>query len=197
MTGPVTASDRATDVVAWRSRVYRHLLGLTRDATLADDLTQETLLRALTHLDGVRDDQALLGWLFRIATNIAVDHVRGAQRAVTPVDMDQLGATRSAPPLWAAPALAPPATAERVEMSACIDRQLAALPDDYRVALLLHDGHGMTNPEIAKKLGCSVATVKIRVHRGRTRLRAALTEACDFDADDRGELACQPLTRPT
>lgn len=192
MTNPATASSCATDVAAWRSRVYRHLLGLTRDPALADDLTQETLLRAVTHLDGLRDDQAVLGWLYRIATNIALDHARGKQRTAIPVDMDRLGETRSTPPLWSAPVSAPQTTVERVEMNACIDRQLAALPDDYRVALLLHDGHGMTNPEIAQALGCSVATAKIRVHRGRTRLRAALAEACDFDTDDRGELACQP-----
>lgn len=192
MTDSVNVVDRVTQVVANRSRVYGHLLAMTRDPALADDLTQETFLRAVTRIDQLRDEHATLGWLYRIATNVAVDHARGTRQTVTSVDMDRFGDTRSAQPLWPAPASSPQATVERVEMSACVDRHLAALPDDYRVALLLHDGQGLTNPQIAASLGCSVGTVKIRVHRARIRLRAALTDGCDFGADDRGELVCEP-----
>ncbi len=49
----------------------------------------------------------------------------------------------------------------------------------------------MTNPQIAEQLHCSVATIKIRVHRARARLRTTLASACDFAADDRGELTCE------
>ena len=77
-------------------------------------------------------------------------------------------------------------------MSACVQGYLAALPDDYRVAILLHDAHGLSNPEIAELLGCSLATAKIRVHRARTRLRETLSTACTFEIDQRGVLVCDP-----
>jgi DNA-directed RNA polymerase specialized sigma24 family protein len=80
---------------------------------------------------------------------------------------------------------------EQGHMSECVDRRLVALPDDYRVALLLHDGYGLTNPEIARLLPGSVATIKIRVHRARETLRATLVQACDFEADERGEPVCE------
>ncbi|SRR6266536_1514094 len=191
MTDRRTVDDHAAALVAYRSRVYGHVLAMIRDPVLADDLTQETFLRAVSRLDQLHDDRAALGWLYRIATNIVVDHARRARLAVAPVDIDRFAETGAADPLWQAQVSSPQTAAERGEMSACVDGHLASLPDDHRVALLLHDGHGLTNPQIAALLQCSVATVKIRIHRARTRLRAALTDACDFDADDRGELTCE------
>ena len=83
---------------------------------------------------------------------------------------------------------------EQSEMSECVQGYLAALPDDYRVAILLHDAHGLSNPEIAELLGCSLATAKIRVHRARARLRETLATACSFEIDQRGVLVCDPVS---
>ena len=77
-------------------------------------------------------------------------------------------------------------------MSECVQGYLAALPDDYRIAILLHDAHGLSNPEVAELLGCPLATTKIRVHRARTRLRETLATACTFEIDERGVLVCDP-----
>ncbi len=79
---------------------------------------------------------------------------------------------------------------ERSEMSACIQSYLEGLADDYRVAILLHDVNGLTNPEVARVVGCSLPTAKIRVHRAHERLRETLQGACDFHIDDRGVLVC-------
>ena len=190
MTDTLHIHDHARQLAQHRPRVYRHLLAMTRDPALADDLTQETFLRAMPRTGQLRDPDAALGWLYRIATNVMVDHVRRAQAAATPADPEWLAGTGAAALQRQAPP-SPQTAAERAEMSACVGRHLASLPDDYRVALLLHDEEGMTNPQIAEQLHCSVATVKIRVHRARARLRAALTASCDFSADDRGELACE------
>ncbi len=190
MTDLLDTHDRATQLVEYRPRVYRHLLAMTRDPALADDLTQETFLRAVSHIGQLRHGDAALGWLYRIATNVVVDHARRARGADTPADPGRL-AEKGAGPRRQSPAPSPQAAAERSEMSACVDQHLASMPDDYRVVLLLHDGHGLTNPEIAAQLQCSLATVKIRVHRARSRLRATLVDACDFGADDRGELVCE------
>lgn len=63
-------------------------------------------------------------------------------------------------------------------MSSCVQDYIAALPESYRAVILLHDVQGLTNPEIAEMLGLSLATTKIRLHRARNRLRAALGEGC-------------------
>lgn len=76
-------------------------------------------------------------------------------------------------------------------MSECVQRALGSLPDDYRVALMLHDGRGLSNPEIAELLGCSLATVKTRVHRARNRLREVFDAACVVAPDERGVLICE------
>jgi RNA polymerase sigma-70 factor (ECF subfamily) len=86
---------------------------------------------------------------------------------------------------------------EQQEMSACVQRYLTDLPDSYRAVILLHDEAGMTNPEIAEMLGVSIATVNIRVHRAREKLRATLRKACSFSADDRGVLVCEPKSNRT
>lgn len=142
MTDPQDTQDRAAQLAEFRPRVYRHLLAMTCDPALPDDLTQETFLRAVPRADQFRSQDAALGWLYRVATNVMVDHARLARTAGLPADTGQLAETGAAGLLGQAPAPSPQAAAERSEMTACIDRHLAELPDDYRVALLLHDGHG-------------------------------------------------------
>ena len=76
-------------------------------------------------------------------------------------------------------------------MSGCVQQYIAQLSDSYRAVILLHDTQGLTNPEIAEMLDLSLATVKIRLHRARKRLREALLRACSFSYDDRGVLICE------
>ncbi len=168
-------------------RIYRYTLSLVHDATEADDLAQETFLRANDRLDSLRDPAALTTWLYRIATNVCLDRLR--QRAHgTPVesenDLDDLDtADPDAPSLQQ--------MVERKEMSACVQGCVEGLSDSYRAVILLHDFHGMTGPEIAEVLGVSLATVKIRLHRARRRLQAQLEAGCAFSHDERDTLVCE------
>ena len=81
---------------------------------------------------------------------------------------------------------------EQKEMSTCVQQYLVGLSDSYRAVILLHDVEGLTNPEIAEMLGATLATVKIRLHRAREKLRAALSEGCLFTFDERGVFVCEP-----
>lgn len=171
-----------------RPQVQRHILAMVRDRAEAEELTQDTFARAVERIEQLRDPQAALAWLYRIATTVTLDHLRRRRPAVVPLDEDEHG--ERAPSLLET-------TLERSEMSACVDGYLAALPDDYRVAVLLRDVHGLGNAELAELVGCSVATAKIRVHRARTRLREALDAGCSFEIDDRGVLVCDPRADPS
>jgi RNA polymerase sigma-70 factor, ECF subfamily len=180
------------EITQFRPQVERHIRALVRDPGAAEELTQETFVRALAGLRSLRDPQAALGWLYRVATNASLDYLRRTRTAAVPLepeavaDVTSAGRREDQPPSLIETAL------EQTEMSACVEQYLETLPDDHRIALFLHDVHGLSNPEIAELLGCSVATVKIRVHRARRRLRETLEAACAFSVDERGVLVCEP-----
>lgn len=184
--------DPARVVEQYRPRLYRYILGMVHDRHTAEDLTQETFLRALPALDSLRDPAALPTWLYRLATNACVDRFRADGRRKTepldPLDEQPALDAREQPAPRIDRAL------EQVEMSACVHRYVDELSDDYRAAILLHDFHEFSSREIAEILGCSVATAKIRIHRARAKLGAALEHACEFEQDDRGVTVCAPAT---
>lgn len=174
-----------------RERIYRYILRMVRDPSEAEDLTQETFLRAHRSLEGLKDESSATAWLYRIATHVCYDRFRQSSYHSPPRSIDAPSRAgfdieiedRDAPRLDEA--------VERNEMSACVQEYLVKLPDDYRIAIILHDLHGLTNPEIAKMLDCSLETVKIRVHRARRMLQAALASGCSFSYDERGVYVCE------
>jgi RNA polymerase sigma-70 factor, ECF subfamily len=186
-------ATREARLVPFRQQVQRHLLAMVRDRSLAEELTQDTYTRALERIDQLRDPQAALAWLYRIATTVALDRLRQRRPSTVPLDTVAPGGAeaKQAAERERTPSLLEGAL-ESSDMSACVQGYLAALPDDYRIAILLHDAHGLSNPEIAELLGCSLATAKIRVHRARERLRETLSSACTFEIDERGVLVCDP-----
>ena len=185
----VTFEER---LVPFRPQVQRHILAMVRNPAEAEELTQETYARALERIGQLRDPRAALAWLYRIATTVSLDRLRQRRPPTVPLDEDALSseAAERAPDGNPEPSLLD--ALEQSEMSECVQGYLAALPDDYRIAILLHDAHGLSNPEIAELLGCSLATIKIRVHRARARLRETLEAACVFEIDERGVLVCDP-----
>ena len=186
------ALDLATAVAAHRGRIYRYLLSMTRDPDAAEDLTQETLLRALRAGGALREPAALLSWLYRLATNVFLDQVRADRRR--PLADREGRLDRGADPADEIPDPGPRVDrlAEQAEMSACVREYVNQLPPEYRAVILLHDEYGLTDREIAQSLGLSLATAKMRIHRGRARLRAALEAGCQFETDDRGVIVCDP-----
>jgi RNA polymerase sigma-70 factor, ECF subfamily len=189
MAASATAAALEARLVPFRPQVQRHILAMVRDAAEAEELTQETYARAFERIAQLRDPQAALAWLYRIATTVSLDRLRKRRPLTIPLsgeEADGVGvASRDRQPSLLD-------ALEQSEMSECVQGYLAGLPDNYRIAILLHDAHGISNPEIAELLGCSLATAKIRVHRARARLRETLSTACNFEIDDRGVLVCEP-----
>jgi RNA polymerase sigma-70 factor, ECF subfamily len=167
-------------------RILRYAKTLARDPAEAEDLTQEVFLRAYRARDTLQDPQARLSWLYRIATHAWVDRVR--QRTRRPQESDT--AVEEAELADAGPGLQQ--VIEQSDMSACVQDYLERLPDAYRAVLLLHDLNELPAPQIADMLDVSLATVKIRLHRARLKLRAALAAGCLFSHDERNVLVCEP-----
>ena len=173
----------------YREPIRRYVQRLTRSAADAQELTQETFLRAHRNLESLQDRAAFSAWLFRIATNVAVDWLRQKPRVTQQASDDEAG---SAEELADTDSASLQTIVEQKEMSDCVQGYLEQLSDDYRAVIILHDIEGMTTPEIAELLGITVGAVKIRLHRARKKLEAALNAGCQFSHDRRGVLICEP-----
>ncbi|CAN5782659.1 hypothetical protein BH20ACT1_BH20ACT1_10250 [soil metagenome] len=139
---------------------------LTGNHADAQDLVQEVLLRVRRGLAGYRPG-SLEGWLSRITTNAFIDEVRrqGRRRSeALPDDNDPLMASSEDVE----------ATLAATTLPEEIQAALAALPEDFRVAVVLCDVVGLRYDEIAEQIGVPVGTVRSRIHRGRRALRERL-----------------------
>lgn len=168
-------------------RIFRYIMSMVRDTAEAEDLTQETFLRAYQRRDSLRDEGAQTAWLYRIATHVCLDRLRQYARRSpkeSETDLDEIDVAEGDTPSLQQ-------TLERDEMSECVQSYLSRLSDRYRAVILLHDMHELTAPEIAQLLGESLATVKIRLHRARRKLSLALAAGCDFSHDERDVLVCE------
>lgn len=177
----------------YRTTMFQYILRLVRDPAQAQDLTQETFLRVHRRLGDLQDLGALESWLYRIATNVCYDWFRQADQRpyIEPLVFGDDG-THEERPLADEATLRPDQLLEQNSMSECVLQLLARLPSAQRTVLLLHDLQGHTDPEIAAQLGLPLQNVKMRLHRARVRLKAALAEGCDFSHNDRGVLVCGP-----
>jgi len=185
----MVATDEASALFqTYHNRIYRYLLSLVHNPAEAEDLTQETFLRAYSHRDSLRDPNAVRGWLYRIATRVCLDRLRQSAAQVS------LDADEGAQPARAIPSVSPSALeiAEREETGACVQRCLDFLSDSYRAVILLHEAYSLTAPEIAELLGENVGTIKIRLHRARRKLQEIMQIGCAVSQGANGVPCCEP-----
>jgi len=148
--------------------VFRVAVAITADRDEAADVVQETYVRAWERLGELRDGAASLGWLCRIARNVAHDRRRSWWSRVRAPLGDAALSVASPPGAAADEALA------AAESALAVRRALAALPEKHRAVLALREVEGMAYEEIALALGVPVGTVESRLHRARTALAGRL-----------------------
>ena len=158
--------------------VFALLYRMVRDRELAEDLAQETFVKALNAIDSYRPEFKFSSWIFKIANNAAIDHLRrreldtlsldGSPHAETPEAMQatalQIGA-RQESPLDAV---------EAKELGGAIEAAIGRLRPEYRSCILLRHVEGRAYEEIAEILDLPLGTVKTYIHRARNELRLAL-----------------------
>jgi RNA polymerase sigma-70 factor (ECF subfamily) len=167
------------------SRVRAYAASMLHDSTSADDVVQETFMRAQAHLEGVRDPDRIVAWLFRIAHNVCMDYLRARQSSRIDPDAEPETACGCA-------AGSVQRDLERREMSACVRDKIDHLSATDRAVVLLYDITGLSHQEVAEVLGIDPGTAKVRLHRARTKLRALLEDACSFEHDEEDVLVCEP-----
>jgi RNA polymerase sigma-70 factor (ECF subfamily) len=158
--------------------VFALLFRMVRDRELAEDLAQETFVKALNAIDSYRPEFKFSSWIFKIANNAAIDHLRrreldtlsldGSPHAETPEAMQatalQIGARQESPL----------DTVEAKELGGAIEAAIGSLRPEYRSCILLRHVEGRAYEEIAEILNLPLGTVKTYIHRARNELRQSL-----------------------
>ncbi len=172
--------------------IRRYVARIVGDAD-AEDVTQEAFARAHRALATHRGESRLSTWLYRIATNAAVDRLRSASRRET---ASGAAADDAEPGGLLVEAATCQAEADgrviRKEMSHCILELVGRLAPAHREVILLGELRDLSDREIADTLGITLEAAKMRLHRARRELRALLEGNCSLYRDDRNELACEP-----
>jgi RNA polymerase sigma-70 factor (ECF subfamily) len=158
--------------------VFSLIFRMVRDSAAAEDLAQDTFIKVLNHIDRYRPEFKLSSWLFKIANNVAIDHLR--RRQVDTVSMSGSPHAGSAAEIEAS-AFDVASTGESAleeieskELGSAIERAIATLRPEYRSCILLRHVEGRSYEEIAATLDLPLGTVKTYIHRARHQLREAL-----------------------
>jgi RNA polymerase sigma-70 factor (ECF subfamily) len=158
--------------------VFSLVFRMVRDRELAEDLSQETFIKVLNHIDKYRPEFKLSSWLFKIANNVAIDHLRRRQLDTISIDGSPHAESADAVEASRFDIVGEQESAleelEAREMGSAIERAIAGLRPEYRSCIMLRHVEGRSYEEIAATLDLPLGTVKTYIHRARYELRRAL-----------------------
>lgn len=178
MTDPALVARFEADALPLLDQLYGGALRLTRNPADAEDLVQETYMKAFKSFDSFKEGTNLKAWLYRIMTNTYINSYRKAQREPSQLPTEeitdyQLYSTSSHQSTGFD-------SAEVEALKGLPDSDIAdalnALSDEYRMVVYYVDIEGLPYKEVAEILGVPMGTVMSRLHRGRKQLRKALKE---------------------
>ena len=164
-------------------RVRKFILASVRNGSVAEDLAQETFVRAGEKINALRDPAKISSWIFSIAYHLVQDHFQ-AEKKSPREDIHEGLVNVDETPLQK--------KMEQNEMSECVQDKLHLLPDSQRTVIILADVMEFTVQEIADILGITVENAKVRLHRGRKKFKEILENECTFEIDERSVLVCEP-----
>lgn len=168
---------------AWEdvaSKLRGYIRTRVNDHAAAEDILQDVFLKALTREHQLRSNQKVEGWLFFIARNAVIDYYRKTKAS------EELPEDLMSEVVY-------PALENAEPLREAFKQMLFNLPEPYREALVLTEFEGLTQKQLAEKLGISLSGAKSRVQRGREKLKEALLECCRFEFDRRGKvIECEP-----
>jgi RNA polymerase sigma-70 factor, ECF subfamily len=169
-------------------RVRRFIFALVKDEWAADDLIQETFIKAQKNLNQVKEAPKITSWIFKIAYNLCQDYFRSMSRSSKGDHFFNEKFEILKGPHFQK-------KFEQHQMGECVQIKIRRLPESYQTVLVLFDLMELTHLEIAEILDISVENVKVRLHRARRKLKTILEEECRFEFDERNVLICEPVIR--
>lgn len=167
-------------VTRYQDRIHNAVLRLCGNPHDAEELSQETFVKALENLDGFRQASGFYTWLFRIAVNLAISRQRRAGRIrFHSLDAPTGGDASLAELIPDRRQEGPSDLADKADLNARVLTALNELDADFRVVVVLRDVEGMDYQQIAQVLDLPLGTVKSRLFRGRNLLQEALKDLLD------------------
>jgi RNA polymerase sigma-70 factor (ECF subfamily) len=158
--------------------VFSIVFRMVGNRELAEDLTQDTFVKVLSHLDGYRTDFKFSSWLFKIANNVTIDQLRRRQLDIVSIDgsphVTNSDAVEASAFDVSDESENPQEAMEARELGSAIERAISSLRPDYRSCIMLRHVEGRSYEEIASTLDLPLGTVKTYIHRARQELRQAL-----------------------
>jgi RNA polymerase sigma-70 factor (ECF subfamily) len=134
-------------------KLHNFIRGRVEDASIAEDLLQDIFVRIHSRIDGLKDNDKIQSWIYRITRNTNIDYYRSHRNA------GQLTASVKAPEIE-------PSEKARQEISSWLLPMIRELPENYRDALILSEIEGLKQKEVALKQGLSLSGAKARIQRG-------------------------------
>jgi RNA polymerase sigma-70 factor, ECF subfamily len=171
----------------YNRRLYRVARSVLHDDAEAEDVVQETYVRAFTHLDGFRGEAQPSTWLTRIALNEALGRLRRRRTTVGLKDIDAINDQGEARVIYFPSACQdsdPEAAVARAQVRRLLERAVDELPNSFRMVFVLRDIEEMSTEEAASHLGLRPETVKTRLHRARRLLRQSLDKTLSSAVSD-------------
>jgi RNA polymerase sigma-70 factor (ECF subfamily) len=164
----------------------------------AEDITQEVFEKVSRSLEGFEGRSKVSTWIYRIATNAALDRLKSPSRKRGVEGLESSEAAEAGERnVWTGQKKPRPDQALiRKEMNECIREFIERLPRDHKAVMVLSELEGFRNRDIADILGVSLDTVKIRLHRARAALKKELEKGCDFYRSEEDILSCDRKTLP-
>ncbi|MFH1465357.1 MAG: sigma-70 family RNA polymerase sigma factor [Pseudomonadota bacterium] len=165
-------------VERFQSRIYSHVYGMIRNREEARDLTQETFVKAFRNMNGFRGESSFTTWLYRIASNVTIDHIRKHSRMRVGGYDDQVAIKEEGDGRWEPDHLrrSPGRDLERQQLYQRVMDAMQTLPPDQRQVVLLREIEGFSYKEIAEAMGIPEGTVMSRLFYARKRLQAILKD---------------------
>ena len=164
--------QQRTDFSNYLDGLYGYAMVLSRNSTEAEDLVQETCLRALRAIDGLRAEGSVKSWLFSILRNTWLNQLRKRRASPELIELDADGNNADEPADGTQDPYADYVNQmEREQVRAAIQQ----LPVEFREIIILREYEGLSYQEIAVLLGCPAGTVMSRLARARYRLRELLS----------------------
>ena len=174
------------DALPYIDQLYAVAMKLTRHASDAEDLVQETYAKAFTSFHQFQPGTNIKAWLFRILTNSYINTYRKAQRSPKLADSPEVEDWQLAQA--ESHASSPTASAEMEALNRLTDSNVVTamrgLKEEYRYVVYLADVEGFAYKEVAEILSVPIGTVMSRLSRGRSQLRRTLRELCGMEEDN-------------
>jgi RNA polymerase sigma-70 factor (ECF subfamily) len=158
-------------VARYKGRLFSFILRMVKDPNLAEELTQETLIRVYIHAAKYREIAKFSTWVFTIATNLVRNKMRQRSRRPRVISLNPAPEDDEMPVDPADPAADPSEGIHREELADIINEATRRIPEKYRIPFLLREVDQLSYEEIQQVTGLKLGTVRSRINRARNRFR--------------------------